>query len=129
MDDFEVYEVVANLELQVDKLEQTVDNFIKGFDGKLQNQIAGLVERLLEEKDKPNPEKISTYDDYIVKLLCSLGYGQYCIIQNQKEIIKLLGGKNVGLSNMSLDAKRNAVEKILNEIEDPYQKVHTSNKK
>ena len=129
MNDFEIYEVIANLELQVDKLEQTVDNFIRGFDGKLQNQMATLIEKLLEEKTKPNPEKISTYDDYIVKLLCSLGYGQYCIIQNQREIIKLLGGKNIGLSNMSLDAKRNAVEKILNEMEDPYGKIHTGNKK
>ena len=120
MDDFETKETISMLEKQVDKLTVIIDNFVNGFDGKIQNQIADLINLLL---DKPEKGHIENYEDYIIKLICSLGYGQYCILQNQRKILELLGSKEVNVKELTLKEKRKIVEKILADMEDPYDKI------
>ena len=119
MDEFELQDSVEDLECKVNKLQETLDNFIKTFNNTLQDQMINLIDCL---SDKPSPDHVRDKDDYIIKLLCNLGYGQSCLLENQKKIIELLGGRTVGLRTYSMEEKRRKIEKILNEMQDPYRK-------
>lgn len=119
MDDYEFNERIENLEGQVDRLTVIVDKFIKGFDGKIQNQLASFIELIA---DKPK-NKIENYDDYLTKLICNIGIGQACILKNQERILELLGEKNISIKGISVENKRRAVEKILSEMENPYKSI------
>ena len=119
VDEFELQDSIEELEHRVNKLQSTLDNFIASFNSTLQDQMVNLIDCISE---KPSPDHVRDKDDYIVKLLCNLGYGQSCILENQKKIIELLGGRTVGLRTMSMEDKKRRIEKVLNEIQDPYSK-------
>lgn len=119
MDEFELQDAVEELEVKVNKLQSTLNNFIDSFNSRLQEQMSTLIDCL---SDTPSPDHVRDKDDYIIKLLCSLGYGQACVLENQRKIVELLGGRNVGLRSMSAEEKRRRVEKVLNELQDPYNK-------
>jgi hypothetical protein len=114
MDDFEAQELIEDLERRVDQLSVTVNSFINGFDGKIQNQLSELIGLM--------PENTGGDNSYVIKLLGGLAYGQSCIIQNKKEIIRLLGGRNVSFRGMSNEEKQRRGEKLLNELQDPFEK-------
>lgn len=117
MDEFELQDSLEDLERRVNKLQNTLDGFISNFNSVLQEELSVLIDCLSE-----NPGTVKDKDDYIIKLLCNLGYGQSCILENQKKIIELLGGRNVGIRNLSIEEKTRRVEKVLNELQDPYRK-------
>lgn len=119
VDEFELQDSIEELEHRVNKLQSTLDHFIASFNSTLQDQMVNLIDCISE---KPSPDHVRDKDDYIVKLLCNLGYGQSCILENQKKIIELLGGRTVGLRTMSMEDKKRRIEKVLNEIQDPYNK-------
>jgi len=119
VDEFELQDAVEELEVKVNKLQSTLNNFIDSFNSRLQEQMSTLIDCL---SDTPSPDHVRDKDDYIIKLLCSLGYGQACVLENQRKIVELLGGRNVGLRSMSAEEKRRRVEKVLNELQDPYNK-------
>lgn len=118
MDDFELRETLDDIEHKLLSLQKAMDSFVSGFNSKLQEQMELFIDCIQEPSDDQSKDKY----DYVIKLLCSLGYGQSCILENQRKILELLGSKNVGIRTMSLEDKRRRVEKILNEIQDPYQK-------
>lgn len=119
MDEFELQDSVEELELKVNKLQETLNRFVDSFDNRVQEQISTLIDCI---NDPPSPDHVRDKDDYIIKLLCNLGYGQSCILENQRKIIELLGSRNVGIRNMSIDEKKRRIEKTLNELQDPYIK-------
>lgn len=118
MDDFELRETLDDIEHKLLSLQKAMDSFVSDFNSKLQEQMELFIDCIQEPSDDQSKDKY----DYVIKLLCSLGYGQSCILENQRKILELLGSKNVGIRTMSLEDKRRRVEKILNEIQDPYQK-------
>lgn len=120
MDDFELQDRLESLERQNLKLQQSLNNFIDGFDTRLQDQLASLIDCL--SSAPLQGEHIQDKEDYIIKLLCNLGYGQNCILENQKMLLQLLGSRNVGIRNMSVEEKQRKVEKVLSELQNPYQK-------
>lgn len=119
MDEFELQDSIEELELRVNKLQETLNSFIDSFNGRIQEQMSVLIDCI---SDTPSPDHVRDKEDYIVKLLCNLGYGQSCILENQKRIIELLSGRNVGIRTMSMEEKRRRIEKVLNELQDPYNK-------
>lgn len=119
MDEFELQDSIEELELRVNKLQETLNSFIDSFNGRIQEQMSTLIDCI---SDTPSPDHVRDKEDYIVKLLCNLGYGQSCILENQKRIIELLSGRNVGIRTMSMEEKRRRIEKVLNELQDPYNK-------
>lgn len=120
MDDFELQDRLEGLEEQNEKLKQMVGDFVNNFEEKLQDQLASLIDCL--DTTPLQGGKIQDKEDYIIKLLCNLGFGQACILENQKMILQLLGSRNVGIRNMSVEEKQRKIEKILSELQDPYQK-------
>lgn len=116
MDMFEVEDSIDQLESRVNKLQSTLDSFINSFQNTLQEEMSVLIDCLSD-----SPSSVKDKDDYIIKLLCNLGYGQSCILENQKKIIELLGGRTVGIRSMSMDEKKRRIEKTLNELQDPYR--------
>ena len=119
MDEFELQDLVENLECKVDKLQNTLTDFSVTFNSTLQEQMFNFIDCL---SDNPSPDHVRDKDDYIIKLICNLGYVQSCILENQKKIIELLGGRTVGLRALSMEEKRRKIERLLNDIQDPYRK-------
>lgn len=124
MDEFELQDSVEDLERRMNKLQTTLDNFINSFNSRLQDQMSTLIDCINEPVSN---DLIRDKDDYIIKLLCNLGYGQACILENQKQIIELLGGRTVGIRTMSMEEKKRRIEKVLNELQDPYNKKGSGN--
>lgn len=119
MDEFELQDSIEELQCKVNKLQETLNSFVGTFNSTLQDQMVNLIDCL---SDKPSPDCVKDKEDYIIKLLCNLGYSQSCILENQKKIVELLGGRTVGLRSYSMEEKRRKIEKILNEMQDPYRK-------
>lgn len=120
MDDFELQDRLESLERQNEKLQQSLDSFLNSFDSRLQEQLAALIDCFDTVPLKGG--QIQDKEDYIIKLLCNLGYGQACILENQRMLLQLLGSRNIGIRNLSVDEKQRKVEKVLSELQNPYQK-------
>ena len=120
MDDFELQDRLESLERQNAQLQQSLDTFIKNFDSRLQDQLASLIDCLSGAPLQGG--NIQDKEDYIIRLLCNLGYGQSCILENQRMLLQLLGSRNIGIRNMSVEEKQRKIEKVLSELQNPYQK-------
>ena len=72
MDDFELQDRLESLERQNEKLQQSLDSFLNSFDSRLQEQLAALIDCFDTVPLKGG--QIQDKEDYIIKLLCNLGY-------------------------------------------------------
>lgn len=123
MDSFELEDRMDNLELQVGQISAKLSSFISDFDTRLQEHLLSSLEVISADSNGPNILKDK--GDYIVKLICSIGYVQSCILENQRKILELLGDRNIRIKTMSEEDKRRRIERVLNEVQDPFK----SNKK
>lgn len=123
MDSFELEDRMDNLELQVGQISAQLSSFISDFDTRLQEHLLSSLEVI--SADSNGPDILKDKGDYIVKLICSIGYVQSCILENQRKILELLGDRNIRIKTMSEEDKRRRIERVLNEVQDPFK----SNKK
>lgn len=123
MDSFELEDRMDNLELQVGQISAKLSSFISDFDTRLQEHLLSSLEVI--SADSNGPDILKDKGDYIVKLICSIGYVQSCILENQRKILELLGDRNIRIKTMSEEDKRRRIERVLNEVQDPFK----SNKK
>lgn len=119
MDSFELEDRMDNLELQVGQISAKLSSFISDFDTRLQEHLLSSLEII--SADSNGPDILKDKGDYIVKLICSIGYVQSCILENQRKILELLGDKNIRIKNMSEEEKRRRIERVLNEVQDPFK--------
>ena len=78
MDEFELQDSVEDLERRIGKLQTTLDNFVSSFNSRIQDQMSALIDCI---NDPVSTDHVRDKDDYIIKLLCNLGYGQACILE------------------------------------------------
>ena len=123
MDSFELEDRMDNLELQVGQISAKLSSFISDFDTRLQEHLLSSLEVI--SADSNGPDVLKDKGDYIIKLICSIGYVQSCILENQRKILELLGDRNIRIKTMSEEDKRRRIERVLNEVQDPFK----SNKK
>jgi len=123
LDSFELEDRMDNLELQVGQISAKLSSFISDFDTRLQEHLLSSLEVI--SADSNGPDVLKDKGDYIIKLICSIGYVQSCILENQRKILELLGDRNIRIKTMSEEDKRRRIERVLNEVQDPFK----SNKK
>ena len=119
MDSFELEDRMDNLELQVGQISAQLSSFISDFDTRLQEHLLSSLEVI--SADSNGPDILKDKGDYIVKLICSIGYVQSCILENQRKILELLGDRNIRIKTMSEEDKRRRIERVLNEVQDPFK--------
>jgi len=108
------------LELQVSKL-CTQLNSISEMPKQLPSIMQDQFNLLLSAIDPDNNSQVNY--EYIVKMLGALAYTQAEIIENQRQIIKLFGGKNIQMKGISVEEKQRRGEAALNSLCDPLKGV------